>query len=287
MTTAPASTNQPGPGQGSGQGPDFAGSSISSEGRVPIGPVIGILIRRGLIAITRIPAAIGPILIMPIFFMVAFAGSYSAIVAIPGFPTDNILSWFVPYACVQGAAFGGMGTGFSTARDIESGFYDRLLLAPIKRISLVLGALGGSMVRSLLPLVTVLPLGLILGADLPSLLGLALLTLTCVMVGAVTGLWALGVVYRLRSQRSLGLVQVGIFATLFLSIGQVPLAVMQGWLHGAARINPTTNLLRMARQGFLDDGVTWELTWPGLVAGTVMIAGLSLWAGTGFRKVQQ
>ena len=101
-----------------------------------------------------------------------------------------------------------------------------------------------------------------------------------------SGLWALGVVYRLRSQRALGLVQVGIFSSLFLSIGQVPLAVMEGWLHTAARFNPTTNLLRMARQGFFDSGVSWELTWPGLVAGGLMVGALAVWAVTGFRTLE-
>lgn len=254
--------------------------------RVAIGPVVAAIVRRGVVAITRVPAAVGPVLIMPIFFMIAFAGSYSAIVAIPGFPTDNILSWFVPYACVQGAAFGGIGTGFATARDIESGFYDRLLLAPVNRLSLILGPLGSSLVRAVFPLFTVLPLGLVLGADFPGLAGLAVLALTCAVLATATGLWALGVVYRLRTQRAMGLVQVGIFSSLFLSIGQVPLAVMEGWLHTAARFNPTTNLLRMARQGFLDGRVSWELTWPGLVAGSAMVAVLWIWAVTGFRSMQ-
>lgn len=266
--------------------PPSPSSFRSTDRSIPIAPVVAAIVRRSLVAITRLPAAVGPILIMPIFFMLAFAGSYSAIVRIPGFPTDNILSWFVPYACVQGAAFGGIGTGFSTARDIETGFYDRLLLAPVNRVSLILGPLGASSVRATFPLFTVLPIGLLMGADFPGIVGLTLLTLTCVLMSSVTGLWALGVVYRLRTQRALGLVQIGIFASLFLSIGQVPLVVMEGWLHGAARINPTTNLLRMARQGFLDEGISWSLTWPGLVAGAAMVAALTVWAVTGFRKVQ-
>ena len=38
----------------------------------------------------------------------AFSGSFSAIVDIPGFPTDNILNCMVPYAILQGAAFSGI-----------------------------------------------------------------------------------------------------------------------------------------------------------------------------------
>lgn len=252
----------------------------------PPTPVVGALVQRSIVSITRIPGAIGPTLMMPIFFLVAFSGSYSAITQIPGFPTDNILDWFVPYACVQGAAFSGIGVGFATARDIESGFYDRLLMAPVSRIALVLGSVGTSLVRASFPLFTVLPLGWALGASFPGWLGLVLLAVTCEIMGATTGLWALGIIYRHPTQRMLGLVQIGIFAALFLSIGQVPLAVMEGWLHTAARFNPTTNLLRMARQGFVGESVTWTLTWTGLTAGAVVIALLSLWAYTGFRRLQ-
>ncbi len=261
-------------------------ASFGPERHVRTGPVALALVRRSLVAITRVPSALVPILLMPVFFMIAFTGSYSAITNIPGFPTDNIFNWFVPYACVQGAAFAGLGTGFTTARDIETGFYDRLLLAPSSRASLILGPIGTSVVRSSFPLMTVLPLGLLLGADFPGVLGLLMLAFTAASVSVMSGLWALGVVFRMQTQRSLGLVQIGIFATLFLSIGQVPLAVMRGWLHGAARVNPTTNLLRMARQGFLD-GVTWELTWPGLVAAALVISGLGVFAVRGFKKMEK
>jgi len=261
------------------------GERSMAEGLAPIVPVVKSLVRRSLVSIPRVPGAVGPILIMPIFFMVAFSGSYSAITRIPGFPTDNILNWFVPYACIQGAAFSGMGIGYGIARDMESGFYDRLLLAPVSRLALVLGAVGTSMSRATFPLFTVLPLGLLLGSSFPGWGGLIFLALACQIVGVSTGLWALGIVYRFQSQRMLGLVQVGIFSALFLSIGQVPLAVMEGWLRSAARVNPTTNLLRMARQGFLEPGVTWGLTWPGLVAGAGVIGVLSLWAYLGLRKL--
>ena len=58
--------------------------------------------------------------------------------------------------------------------------------------------------------------------------------------------------------------QVGIFVAMFLSVGQVPLDVMEGWLHTVARLNPMTNMLRMARQGFVGE-ITWHDTWPGLL----------------------
>ena len=94
-------------------------------------------------------------------------------------------------------------------------------------------------------------------------------------------LWGLAVVYRIRSQQAGPLIQVGVFVTLFLSIGQVPLAVMTGWLHALARVNPATNILRLARQGWIGDP-TWSRTWPGLVAIAALTVLLGIYALRGF-----
>ena len=150
----------------------------------------------------------------------------------------------------------------------------------------MLGSLGTAAIRGLFPLLTVLPIGLVAGARVPGgALGFVVLAVATVGTAILGALWALGVVYRLRSQRAIGLVQVGIFATLFNSIGQVPLDVMEGWLHGAARVNPATNVLRMARQGFIGD-VTWASTWPGLVALAAVGAVLLAFAARGFSRLQ-
>ncbi len=75
-------------------------------------------------------------------------GSFSRLSALPSFPTDNVLNWIVPFAILQGSAFAGFGTGFSTVRDIETGFYDRLLLAPGSRLGLLVGPVLASIVRA-------------------------------------------------------------------------------------------------------------------------------------------
>jgi hypothetical protein len=87
-------------------------------------PVAWSLAKRSIVGILRIPAAVVPLVAMPMFFVIAFSGSFSSLSDLPSFPTDNVYNWFVPFAILQGAAFAGFGTGFSTVRDIEDGFYD-------------------------------------------------------------------------------------------------------------------------------------------------------------------
>lgn len=262
-------------------------SSPAVEHRGTVRAVSLALADRARLGTLRVPGTIVPIVIMPIFFVLAFGGAFGALTDLPGFPTDNILNWMVPFAALQGASFGGLGAAFGAGRDLENGFFDRLLLAPAPRVALATGPLLFSSVRSLLPLVTVVPVGYLGGARLQDPVGLLLLAVGAVGVGLVSGLWGLGVVYRFRTQRAGGLVQVGIFVTLFLSVGQVPLEAMEGtWLETVARLNPFTQILDMARAGFLGP-VTWGDVWPGLVALAASGALLSAFAWRGFRTLER
>lgn len=243
------------------------------------------LTQRGVLGVVRVPATVVPVVIMPIIFTLAFSGAFSALTGLPGFPTSNILNWMAPFAVLQGASFAGLGASFSVGRDLENGFYDRLLLAPAPRRALVGGPLAYAQLRALIPLFTVVPIALLGGARMQAgLAGYVVLTVAALGVAVVASLWGLGVTYRLRTQRAGSLVQVGIFVVMFLSIGQVPLEAMTGWLHWVAVRNPFTYVLKMARQGFLGP-VTWSTTWPGLVALAVSALLLGWYAWRGFRTL--
>jgi ABC-2 type transport system permease protein len=221
------------------------------------------------------------VVVMPIFFVIAFGGAFSSLVDIPGFPTDNALNWFLPWAILQGAAFAGVGAAFSTATDLEGGFMDRLLLAPMRRISLVTGPCLGAAVRGLLPVVLVTPIAFAGGARLTDgPLGFVTLLVAVEGIALIATLWGLAVTFRLRTQRSSSLIQVGVFVSFFLSVSQVPLELLTGWLHEVATYNPMTYVLDLARQGFLDEGVTWDQTWPGLLA---IVAGIAFFGALAWR----
>ena len=247
--------------------------------------VIQALIGRSVIAVTRIPSAFIPSVIFPVFQIVAFGGAFSAITMLPGFPTDQVLNWFGPMAVLQGSAFLGSTVGLATTRDIESGFYDRLLLAPAPRWSLLVGPVAGAVVRTLLPIYVVLTAAALGGARLVgSALGAATLLVAAIGCTALFGFWTLGLAFRFKSQRAAPLMQIGVFISIFLATAQVPLAAMTGWLHAVARVNPMTNVLRLARVGFLGE-VTWAACWGGLLAlavGTVLAA---LFAARQFRQM--
>lgn len=258
----------------------MADASLTTGYRIaPFAQDIGVfraLTARGMMRMRRLPALIVPAIVMPMFFVIAFSGSFSSLANVQGFPTRHVINWMTPYAILQGASFAGMGAAGGTATDIEGGFFDRLLLAPCRRPIILIGPLGYSALRSLIPTTFVLVLALALGADLPGgVLGIMCLYVAAVGVALLFGTLGLAFVYKFRSLKSLSIVQIFIFGFMFLSIGQVPLALQTGWLKRAARMNPMTNILRLSRQGFLGH-VSWHETWPGLVA----IIGLTIGFGS-------
>jgi ABC-2 type transport system permease protein len=226
-----------------------------------------------------------PSLIFPLFFFAAFAGGLSGISRAPGFdfPAGYTAFQFA-FVVLQSAAFAGVFAGFSIARDFESGFARRLLLAASHRSGIVLGYVIGALVRWLTTasLITVVALAVRMkvggsGIDLP---GLYLLGL---VVNITATLWAAGVAMRLRSMQAGPMMQVPVFLILFFAPVYVPLALLQGWIHDVAVVNPMTRILEAGR--------SFVAGAPSDVAAAFLVAfalGLLffVWAIRGLRKAE-
>jgi len=235
--------------------------------------------------IPRQPSTFFPSLMMPVFLTISFAGAFSGIVLLAGFPAEKAIDWFVPMTALQGAAFAGITTGMGTARDMENGFYDRFLLSPAPRMALLLGPLIASVLRAFIPLAILLLLALVGGANFrDGLLGVATLVIAGLGFALAAGAWAVGLALRFRTQQIVPLMQSGTFLLVFLSTAQMPLELLGGWLHAVARVNPMTYILELARQGFLGE-VAWSTTWPGLIALAGLIGVLGVFAARGMQKV--
>jgi ABC-2 type transport system permease protein len=244
-----------------------AGSSIRSARGLAV---------RNLRNIRRLPSAFFPALLMPVFQSIAFSGTFYAITQIPGFPTDRSINWFLPLGVCMGAAFSGVGIGFSTIRDIETGFYDRLRMSPTPRSSLLLGPLLSAWARTSIVVTVVTAVGVLLGARPTSgVWALVPLFVAGLGIAAVGTGWGLALAYRFRDMRAAALMQLTLFLSMFLTTAQTPLYIMKGWLYHVARFNPITYVLDLARQGFLE-GIAWNNTWKGLLAiGT--LGSLTMW----------
>ena len=90
------------------------------------------------------PALIVPAVAFPLFFFTAFAGGLSGVANTPGFDfPDGYTAFQFVFVLLQASAFGGVFTGFSMARDFESGFGRRLMLAAPNRLAVLGGYVSG------------------------------------------------------------------------------------------------------------------------------------------------
>jgi ABC-2 type transport system permease protein len=105
-----------------------------------------------------------------------------------------------------------------------------------------------------------------------------------VIVNAVGLLWACGIAMRFRSVQSGPLMQTPVFLLLFLAPVYVPLALLQGWIHSVARLNPITFLLESGR-GFIDGRPTQVATAFGI--SSVLVLVFAFWARTGLGRAER
>jgi ABC-2 type transport system permease protein len=250
-------------------------------------PVTFALWRRSLNEVLRVRGALIPATIAPLIFLLGMSGQFGRLTGLDGFPTDSYLSWIVPLSCLQGAGFAGAATGSNLARDIEQGWFDRLLVAPVPRPVLIAGPILGGITRSLVPATVVLAVGVALGAELPGgVPGLIALYVACIGFCAAAALWGVFIAVTFRTQQAGPLMQQGVFLTVFLSTAYTPEVLLRGWLASVAELNPMTYVLELGRQATVA-GIEPSLahTWPGLAALAGMIAGLGALALLGLRRM--
>jgi ABC-type polysaccharide/polyol phosphate export permease len=252
-------------------------------------PVAGVLWRRSLNEVTRVRGALLPATIAPLVFMLGITGQFGRLRGLAGFPTESYTSWIVPLSCLQAAGFAGAATGSNLARDIEQGWFDRLLTAPVPRPLLVFGPILGSITRCLVPVTVVLVAGLAIGADLPGgALGVLCLYVAAVGFCAIAALWGIFLAVVFRTQQAGPLMQQGVFLMVFLSTAYTPQSLLRGWLEGTARYNPVTHVLELGRQATVEGiPVTWANTWPGLVALIGLGLGFGALAMAGLRRMDR
>src|SRR5680860_522925 len=156
-------------------------------------PQVGAIARRSVVRTARQPASVIPPLIFPVALMTVNAAGLQASTELPGFPTDSFLAFALAVPFIQGALFSTMNAGTDLARDIQTGFLNRLALTSMRGSALIAGQLGGIVVLGLVQAAFYVAVGLAVGVDFASgalgiLVLLAFAAVVSVGFGAL-GLW--------------------------------------------------------------------------------------------------
>jgi ABC-2 type transport system permease protein len=231
------------------------------------------------------PLYLLPSLAFPLLNFAAFAGGLSRVRDVPGFDFNGDYTAFqFVFILLQSAAFSGVFAGFGVARDFETGFTRRLLLAAPNRSGLVLGwvlaSAGRWLVVASVITVVAFAVGMDVGGTGVDLFGLYALALLLNFAGT---LWAAGVATRVRSQQAGPIMQMPVFLILFFAPVYVPLDLLRGWIHGVATVNPVTPVLEAAR-GLISGEPTRTLLAVGVALGLVVC--FAAWARLGLRRAE-
>jgi ABC-2 type transport system permease protein len=210
--------------------------------------VVGALGRRAMKQTFRRPQLMAPILIFPTLLLAIQVGGAGRAVDLPEFPEVNgFLDFMIAGAMVQATMLAGNSGGIALALDIEMGFTDRLLAAPISRFAIVLGRLVGTAALGAVTAVWFIAIALIFGAHIEggvpgALLIVLLVTLCAIAFGAI------GSAIALRSGSASvvqGLFPL-VFVILFLSTAFFPENLLLEPARSVAEWNPLS---------FIVDGV--------------------------------
>jgi hypothetical protein len=232
------------------------------------------------------PAMVIPALLFPLFFFTAFAGGLSRVDQVPGFDYQAGYTTFVyGFVLLQASTFGGIFTGFSVARDFESGFSRRLLLAAPRHGGIVGGYWLAALTRAVFTVAIITTVALIAGLEINgNLIDLAGLYSLAVFVNAAAMLFGTGVAMRMRTMQAGPLIQVPAFLLLFLAPVWVPYDLLTGWVQSAASFNPVTLVLEAGR-GFLAGEP--EKVLPAFAVTLLLASVTVLWARGGLHSAER
>jgi ABC-2 type transport system permease protein len=246
--------------------------------------IVRALARRALNEILRVPGGAVPGVLAPTIFMIGLSAVFGEASRLPNFPAEDFRTFIVPVGLLQGAGFTGAATGVNLARDIEQGWFDRLLLGPAPRPVLLAGIIASAALRALLPATFLTLVALALGVGIVSVAGLALAVVLVMGVAMAAACWGVVVALRFRTQQAAPLMQIVTFASILFSTAYAPEELLSDWLRAIADVNPVRYVLDGVRQAFvggLDASTT--LVALGALAGLLTLLGAL--AVRGMRRV--
>ena len=214
----------------------------------------GALARRSLAQTFRYPRYIAPIVVFPSMFLAVNVGGAGRATDLPGFPeVHGFLDFELAAAMLQSTMLSGVGAGMAVGIDIERGFIDRLIAAPVARAVVVTGRLAANAVLGVLVAAWFLAVGLIFGAHVEGGV-LGVLQIVVLLSLAAMAFGALGASLALWSGNA-GLVQGTfplVFVVLFLSTAFFPQALMQEPAATVAAWNPLSLIADGLREPVID-----------------------------------
>jgi ABC-2 type transport system permease protein len=205
--------------------------------------------------------------------MAVNAGGLRSSTDLPGFPTDSFLAFALAVPFIQGALFSTMNAGTDLARDIQTGFVNRLSLTALRDWALLVGQLAGIVVLGVVQVLFYVAVGLAVGVEFASgPLGIAVLLVYGAVVSLSFGALGAWLAFRTGSGETIQALFPVLFVFLFISSMNAPRDLIDvDWFRTAATLNPVSYMIECVRSLIITG---WD--WQALALGFAFVILLGL-----------
>lgn len=218
------------------------------------------------------PALVVPSIIFPAFFYVLFAAPLGGVTNLPGFPTNDYEAYMTATILVMSVVFSGADSAMAILTDILSGYFDKLLLAPINRFAILLSSLLMAGTRALFQIIVIIVIALIFGVDFQGgVLGVLLIILLATLLGMAWACVGLMIAIKSKSAQITQTSWLLFMPVAFLTTAYMPRDLLSGWFKWAVTINPVDYVLDGIRAVIITG---WE--WEPILLGIWVLLGMTV-----------
>ena len=237
-------------------------------------PQVGAIARRSIVRMSRQPASVIPPLIFPVALMAVNAGGLRSSTDLAGFPTESFLAFALAVPFIQGALFSTMNAGTDLARDVQTGFINRLSLTALRDWPLLVGQLAGVVVLGMVQVLFYLAVGLTAGVRFESgIAGIVVLLVYGAIVALAFGAVGAWLAFRTGSGETIQALFPVLFVFLFISSMNTPRNLIGvEWFRIAATLNPVSYMIECVRSLIITG---WDPTALALGFGFVIVLGIA------------
>ena len=185
----------------------------------------------------RTPAYFIPNLIVPIFFYFVMVGALEEFAGRSGI--DNWQAFQLPVAIIFAVQEG--SAELNMVADIESGYFEKLLLTPAHRLSILVGAMAADFVRIMAQASLVVVIAVATGLDFATgVAGAVVLIVISSLWGLAYSVGGFAVALKTGNSQTTQSIWFMFMPLMFLTTLFAPKEALSGWLETAATFNPMT-----------------------------------------------
>lgn len=211
----------------------------------------------------RVPFIVLMTIIQPILWMLLFSEVFSSMADIPGFGGDSYIEYLGPGIVMMSTMIAGAHAGLGIINDHREGILDRLLISPIHRSAIAMGALLQETITMAIQALLMITVAAFLGATFSGgLIGILQLTIIAVLLGLGMGMLSTTIALFVLKEESLtAAASLLTMPLIFLSGMFIPLELVPDWVETVATFNPLNWAVEAGRE-VITTKPDWSLVIP-------------------------